>query len=158
MSENVILTIRPSQVLNLPHFIVWSCIGIVLFAIDGYFYSVPLWLLAVAIISWRWLVVFCTKYELTTERIRFYRGVFNRKVDETELYRVRDYSIRKPFYLLPFGLGTLRVDTQDIRQATFLISGIKNTEHVLSLLRRQVEHVRKIKDVRDIDIGSYGIS
>lgn len=153
MTEQTITVIRPSQVLNLPHYFVWMVIGVLLFAMNESLYGVPLCVVPVIIIVWRYMVVRSIRYELTTERLRFYRGVLNRKLDETELYRVRDYSIRRPFYLLIFRLATLRVDTQDKRQPTISMTGIRHAESVLSTLREQVEANRARKNVRDIDIG-----
>ncbi|MEQ0217799.1 PH domain-containing protein [Klebsiella sp. CN_Kp114] len=154
MTEQTIAVIRPSQVLNLPHYLIWMVIGLLLFVTNDSMYGIPFYLGPVVIIIWRYLVVHCIRYEITTERIRFYRGVLNRKMDETELYRVRDYSIRRPFYLLIFRLAILHVDTQDVRQRTINMVGIRNAENVLSALRKQVEASRARKGVRDIDIGS----
>ncbi|HCL5581103.1 TPA: PH domain-containing protein [Citrobacter freundii] len=154
MTEQTIAVIRPSQVLNLPHYLIWMVIGLLLFVTNDTMYGIPFYLGPVVIIIWRYLVVHCIRYEITTERIRFYRGVLNRKMDETELYRVRDYSIRRPFYLLIFRLAILHVDTQDVRQRTINMVGIRNAENVLSALREQVESSRARKGVRDIDIGS----
>lgn len=154
MTEQTIAVIRPSQVLNLPHYLIWMVIGLLLFVTNDSMYGIPFFLGPVVIIIWRYLVVHCIRYEITTERIRFYRGVLNRKMDETELYRVRDYSIRRPFYLLIFRLAILHVDTQDVRQRTINMVGIRNAENVLSALRKQVEASRARKGVRDIDIGS----
>ncbi|ENO7355071.1 PH domain-containing protein [Klebsiella pneumoniae] len=154
MTEKTITVIRPSQVLNLPHYFIWMVIGLLLFVTNDSMYGIPFYLGPVVIIIWRYLVVHCIRYEITTERIRFYRGVLNRKMDETELYRVRDYSIRRPLYLLIFRLAILHVDTQDIRQRTINMVGIRNAENVLSVLREQVEASRTRKGVRDIDIGS----
>ncbi|WP_413621503.1 PH domain-containing protein [Klebsiella quasipneumoniae] len=100
MTEKTIAVIRPSQVLNLPHYFIWMVIGLLLFVTNDSMYGIPFYLGPVVIIIWRYLVVHCIRYEITTERIRFYRGVLNRKMDETELYRVRDYSIRRPLYRL----------------------------------------------------------
>lgn len=153
MPESTLLVVRPSQILNLPHFAVWLVIGFILLAVNESVYGVPLYTIPAIIIVWRYLVVHSIRYEITTERLRYFRGVLNRKTDETELYRVRDYSIRRPFHLLVFGLATLRVDTQDVRQSTINITAIREAEAVLNTLRTQVEASRARKNVRDIDIG-----
>ena len=155
MTEQTIMVIKPSQVMNLPHYLVWGVIGIFLFAINGSLYGIPFYLLPVVLIIWRYLVVYCIRYEITSERVRFYRGVLNRKMDESELYRIRDYSIRRPLYLLMFGLAALHIDTTDVRHRTIDMFGIRNAELVLNALRAQVEASRAHKGVRDIDIGAY---
>ena len=46
--------------------------------------------LPVSHIVWRYLVVRTQVFELTSERLRLTRGVINQKIDEIELYRVKD--------------------------------------------------------------------
>lgn len=74
MTEKTIAVIRPSQVLNLPHYFIWMVIGLLLFVTNDSMYGIPFYLGPVVIIIWRYLVVHCIRYEITTERIRFYRG------------------------------------------------------------------------------------
>ncbi|MFZ9967690.1 MAG: PH domain-containing protein, partial [Steroidobacteraceae bacterium] len=69
----------PSQVLNLGTFILMGLF---------FWLVIPLF-----IILWKWLVIKTTKYEITTERVRTRRGVFNKETEELELYRVRDYRL-----------------------------------------------------------------
>ncbi|ELY4881552.1 PH domain-containing protein (plasmid) [Providencia huaxiensis] len=154
-SEKTMMVIRPSQVLNFPHFFVWIVIGLFLFVTNDELYGIPVYIVPIFLIGWRYLVIHSIRYEITTERIRFHRGVLNRKMDETELYRVRDYSIRRPFHLLIFHLATLHIDTKDVRHSTIDMIGIRNAEQVLTMLRKQVEASRTRKGVRDIDIGGY---
>ena len=63
--------------------------------------------------GWRYLVVKCRVYELTSQRLRLYEGVINRKIDEIELYRVKDTNIEQPFWFRMFGLGVLNLKTSD---------------------------------------------
>ena len=52
-----------------------------------------------------------TKYELSIERLKIKKGILSQNIEETELYRVKDYSIFKPFFLRIFGLGHLVLTT-----------------------------------------------
>ena len=54
-----------------------------------------------------------TKYELNSERLKIKKGILSQNIEETELYRVKDYSIFKPFFLRLFGLGHLVLTTSD---------------------------------------------
>ena len=84
-NEEIVWSGSPSQVLNLPTFIVCT-----LFC----------WLVVPIFIAiWKWLVLRNIRYELTTERLKVSQGVFNKLLDEVELYRVRDYRLEKPFWL-----------------------------------------------------------
>ena len=79
--------------------------------------------LIIPVILWlvRWWVTKCTTYELTSQRLRIRSGVLNRRVDELELYRVKDYAMEQPLLLRMVGLGNLTLadsDTRAIRLST----------------------------------------
>jgi uncharacterized membrane protein YdbT with pleckstrin-like domain len=69
--------------------------------------------LIIPVILWmvRWWVTKCTTYELTSQRLRIRSGVLNRRVDELELYRVKDYAMEQPLMLRLVGLGNLTMIT-----------------------------------------------
>ena len=127
----------PSQVINLPTFVV--CV-LLFFLVIPVFYAL-----------WRWLVVKMTKYELTTERLRTRYGVLNRKTDELELYRVRDYKFDQPFYLRIFSLGNIIMDTSDRSHPRVTIRAIPNGEQLREQIRTHVEACRVAKRVREVD-------
>lgn len=127
----------PSQVINLPTFVI--CV-LLFFLVIPVFYAL-----------WRWLVVKMTKYELTTERLRTRYGVLNRKTDELELYRVRDYKFDQPFYLRIFSLGNVALTTSDKSHPLVVIRAIQNGEQLREQIRTHVEACRVAKRVREVD-------
>jgi len=129
---------NPSQVINLGSYIL---LGLFFWLV------IPLF-----IILWKWLVVKNTKYELTTERLRMRHGVLNKKLDELELYRVRDYKLDQPFFLRLFSLGNVVLQTSDKTHPTVLIEAVPNAEELREQLRTHVEACRTSKGVREVDI------
>ena len=127
----------PSQVINLPTFIV--CV-LLFFLVIPVFYAL-----------WQWLVVKMTKYELTTERLRTRYGVLNKKTDELELYRVRDYKFDQPFFLRLFSLGNIILQTSDRSHPTVVIRAIPDGEQLREQIRTHVEACRVAKRVREVD-------
>lgn len=127
----------PSQVINLPTFVV--CV-LLFFLVVPVFYAL-----------WRWLVVKFTKYELTTERLRTRYGVLNRKTDELELYRVRDFKLDEPFFLRLFSLGNIILQTSDRSHPTVVIRAIPHGERLREMIRTHVEACRVAKRVREVD-------
>lgn len=97
---------------------------------------------------WRWLVTRNQTYELTTERLRMRSGVFNKKLDELELYRVRDSKVEQPFWQRLFGLGTITIVSGDATTPTLVIPAIKDAEQVREHLRNSVEAQRGRHHVR----------
>ena len=100
---------------------------------------------------WQWLVVKMTKYELTTERLRTRYGVLNKKTDELELYRVRDYKFDQPFFLRLFSLGNIILQTSDRSHPTVVIRAIPDGEQLREQIRTHVEACRVAKRVREVD-------
>jgi uncharacterized membrane protein YdbT with pleckstrin-like domain len=128
----------PSQIINLGPFIGWGLL---------------VWLvIPVFIILWRWLETRNLRYELTTERLRIRSGVFNRKLDELELYRVRDYRFEQPLFLRLFGLGNVLLTTVDKSNPSVTLRAIRDGEALREQIRNAVEACRVAKRVRELDV------
>ena len=123
---------RPSQILNIMSFIIWS------------------WTLFVPIIIY--LKTRFTVYEVTDQRIKLKTGILNQEIDECELYRVRDYKIVKPFFQRIFGLGKIQLVTSDRSNSSINLNGIKNPENLYDLIRDNVEKIRRKTGTREIDV------
>ena len=123
---------RPSQILNIVSFILWS------------------WTLLIPIIIY--LKTRFTVYEVTDQRIKLKTGILNQEIDECELYRVRDYKIVKPFFQRIFGLGRIELVTSDRSNSNINLNGIKDPENLYNLIRDNVEKIRRKTGTREIDV------
>ena len=92
-----------------------------------------------------------TIYELSTERFIEKTGVLSQKIQEIELYRVRDYTIHKPFIMRLFGLGNLTLVTSDKSSPRIHLKAISNVENVRDMFRKQVEESRKKTGTKEVD-------
>lgn len=113
----------------------------------------------VALLMWaiRWWVTKCTAYELTTQRLKISSGILNRKLEELELFRVKDYAMVQPLALRILGLGNLTMVTSDVSTPTVAIKAIPRVEEVREMLRTAVQNERDRKRVRELDVdGSEG--
>jgi uncharacterized membrane protein YdbT with pleckstrin-like domain len=137
-NEEVVWAGSPSQVVNLPVFVVCGLLC---------------WLVVPIFVAlWKWLVVKNIRYELTTERLKLRHGVLNRSLDELELYRVRDYRLEQPLFLRIFSLGNIIVRTTDTTHPLIVLRAVHNGENVLEAVRRNVEECRARKNVRALDL------
>lgn len=48
------------------------------------------------------LLVKSIKYEISSERIKITTGIFSKQTHALELYRVKDYSLKEPFFTVCF--------------------------------------------------------
>ena len=123
---------RPSQILNIVSFILWS------------------WTLLIPIIIY--LKTRFTVYELTDQRIKLKTGILNQEIDECELYRVRDYKVVKPIFQRIFGLGRIELVTSDRSNSNINLNGIKDPENLYNLIRDNVEKIRRKTGTRELDV------
>lgn len=158
--ESAVWKGRPSQVVNLPTFAACILIGgacIVVGANLSWYIALGA-VAALLLAIWKWLVVHCKVYEVTSERLRMYEGVLNQDIDEIELYRVKDSRILRPFWLRLFGLGNVHLETSDRTHPEAIIYAVKDAVDVRELLRKRVEALRDKKRVREIDFDETGDS
>lgn len=155
--EQVIWKGRPSQILNFWIFVV--CALLIAAIVAGAVLSALLPLAALAVIPlgwavWKFLQVRCRIYELTSQRLRLYEGVFNQEIDEIELYRVKDTTILRPFILRLFNLGNISLKTSDRTHPQIDMEAIPDGVTVREHIRHHVETVRDQKRVREVDFDS----
>jgi len=147
----------PSQIINLPIFILCALIagglvgaailfrgqaGTGAYAIGGAA-AIPLFFG-----FWKWLRTRTTRYHLTTERLHLTQGIFSRKTEDLELYRVKDYHINEPFTMRLFGLADIILNTMDDQNATIYLRAIPDGKGLRDQIRKHVELCRDRKRVR----------
>ena len=101
----------------------------------------------------RWVQRRNNLMEITTERLRITSGVLSKKVEELELYRVRDTTFLQPFILRLFRVGNLKLNTDDATTPTILLGGIPADQSLRDKLRKAVEACRDRKRTRVSELG-----
>jgi uncharacterized membrane protein YdbT with pleckstrin-like domain len=95
-----------------------------------------------------WLMVKMRVYEVTSERIRVTQGVFTRRTDELELYRVKDTTLIEPLSLRLLSLGHIEVVSHDVSIPVLRLEAIKGAKALREELRKSIETCRDRKRVR----------
>ncbi len=103
------------------------------------------------IFAYKFWFIISSSYSITDDNIVYVRGVFSKKTDFLELYRIKDYTIDKPFILRLLGVSKLILITSDKTDPQFLIEGVKVKEDFIDNLRYKVEEQRKRKNVYEVD-------
>jgi uncharacterized membrane protein YdbT with pleckstrin-like domain len=91
-------------------------------------------------------------YELTTERLKTTEGVFSKKTDTLELYRVKDLETHQPFLYRLVGIENVQMNTTDVSSPFVLIEAIPCAAALDDKVRNHVEAIRAQKGVREIDV------
>ncbi len=92
---------------------------------------------------------------LTTERLRIESGILSRKVEEIELYRVKDTELAKAVWQRMLGLGTVHLVTSDPTMPRITLESIKDAGAVRESIRQQVERIRRLRGVRELDVADH---
>jgi membrane protein YdbS with pleckstrin-like domain/DNA-directed RNA polymerase subunit RPC12/RpoP len=96
-------------------------------------------------------------YRLSTQRLFVYRGLVSRRVEELELFRVRDIDVRQNFWQRVMGYGRMTVYSTDSTTPKFEIAGLPRPLEVKDAIRTQFrtarirERVRPTEFISDFD-------
>ena len=102
---------------------------------------------------WRWIQRRSFRIEITSQRVRMTQGIFTKRTDELELYRVRDMAFVQPFILGLFGRGDLQLSTNDVTTPTVVLPCIPSEQSLRDQLRQSVESCRDRKRTRVSELG-----
>lgn len=150
--SDIVWRASPSQLINLPSFI-FCPLGILAGLAAATFN--PWFLIAAGLpalhLLYRVMLVHSEHYELSTERLRIYNGIFSQEINELELYRVKDYVATRSLLYRCFNLSDLTLATSDRTHPVIVLQAIKNEKAVREQLRNFVETLRQLRGVREFD-------
>ena len=161
MAEESLWKGSTSQLVHFWNYLLWLAVaaGII---VAGIFLLNPIIYAALVVpvlgILIRYLLTRSTVYELTTQRLRKTSGILHKKLDELELYRVKDSTLEQPLLLRMFGLGNINVLSSDATMPMVQINAVPGAYDMREKLRVAVEAERDRKRVREVDYASDGSS
>ncbi len=79
-----------------------------------------------------------TRYELTNQRLRIIRGLLGRNIEEIELVRVRDTSVKQNLTERALNIGDITVVSNDPRQPELVLHNVKDPMEVREMIRKAV--------------------
>ena len=107
--------------------------------------SLPTMAIIYRIIYWRRV-----RYEISSNQIKFSRGVLNRQGDFLEMYRIKNFDQKQSLIMRIFSIMHLRLMTSDISHPILELKGIP-VSNVADVIRQLVEKSRKLNRVYAID-------
>ena len=141
-AETVVWEGSPSQWVNFPLYFVCTLLCVLI---------VPIF-----VALWRWIETRCNVYRVTSERIVIRSGVFSKRTDELELYRVKDTTLVEPFWLRLVSRGNVVLTTSDRTTPELTLRAVPNASELREQLRAHIERMRAQKGLREVDVGEAG--
>lgn len=90
------------------------------------------------------------RYLIGNEQLVMEYGIFQRKVDYLELYRIIDFNEQQSLMQQLLGLKTIRVFSGDRSTPKLDIIGVKAKEEYVSLIRERVIYNRKVNGIYEV--------
>jgi hypothetical protein len=82
------------------------------------------------------LQVRMTHYEVSAERIEFGRGIFDRKVDNLDMFRIADIKLRRSFLDCIVGVGSVILETTDKSHPEFVFEKVADARVLYDVIKK----------------------
>ena len=76
------------------------------------------------------------RYELTSQRLRIYRGVFARNLEEIDLVRIRDTKVKQHLGERMAGVGDVTIISTDKSNPEIILNNVKDPVEVRETIRK----------------------
>jgi len=75
-------------------------------------------------------------YEVSLDRIEFTRGIFSRKIDNLDVYRIVDIKLHRSLLDCITGVGSVTLATRDESDPTFEFEKVKNPKQLYDVIKK----------------------
>ncbi|MFC5530216.1 PH domain-containing protein [Cohnella yongneupensis] len=83
-----------------------------------------------------------TRYQLTDRRLIVERGLFTKRREEIQLYRIRDISLKRNLLERMMNFGDITILSTDTSSPTYTLKNIRNSVKISDLLSQAAENSR----------------
>ena len=103
-----------------------------------YRFSAGLFIAAITVfvLAMKVLTLKSTYYEVTADRIEYGRGVFSKKVDNLDMFRVVDLKMRRSAADLIFGIGDVELATSDKSNPQFVFENVRKPRQLYEIIKK----------------------
>jgi uncharacterized membrane protein YdbT with pleckstrin-like domain len=99
-----------------------------------------------------WVKARSAFYKVTTHRVLLEAGMFSKRLEQVDSYRIKDYVVERPFGQRLLGTGNLVLHTMDQTTPTIALRGVRTDVVALyEKLRAAAEAQRQRRGVRLLD-------
>jgi uncharacterized membrane protein YdbT with pleckstrin-like domain len=107
-------------------------------------------LFAMTAALYRYIFVRKLTYCITSEYLCISKGIFFKRIDQVELYRVKDYIITQPPMIQLFGLINVTLKSTNPENPVIAIMGIQRSD-LIDELRKRVQQARRNNLIYEIN-------
>jgi membrane protein YdbS with pleckstrin-like domain len=93
-------------------------------------------LVVVMVLFYKALKLRMMHYEVSADRIEYGEGIFDRKVDNLDMFRVVDIKLRRNFLDCIAGVGTVTLTTSDKSHPEFTFEKVRNCRELYDVIKK----------------------
>ena len=164
VSQQNAIIVRPSKVYSALKGAKWGVLGLLFFVGAIYLHNIHFFnleyptaiagCLYIIFSLYKYAQLQCTLFEITEEQIKSKTGVFSKRTDFLEMYRIKDYIINEPLLFRLFGLMNFTILSVDknTQNKEITMKGIVRSD-LPDVVRALVQKARLRNGVIEIDNG-----
>jgi membrane protein YdbS with pleckstrin-like domain len=114
-------------------------------------FALALGLGAVFALFWKVLALKSIRYEVTPDRIEWSRGIFDRRVDNIDMFRIVDLKLRRSALDCLFGVGTVIVTSSDESDPQFEFNHVHHCRRLYDILKEAGLNADKKRNVIHVE-------
>jgi uncharacterized membrane protein YdbT with pleckstrin-like domain len=99
---------------------------------------------------YKYFLVLSASYYLTGQQLIIEKGVFTRKVNYLELYRIKDILVNQPLWMKALGLMNITLLSFDTAESLLILKGIRISS-LPQTIRNHVQECRRRNKVLTVD-------
>lgn len=146
------LLIRPAAIFAFIRIAGYLLIAIAALLLAWRYWPGLTWLsmITILIAAYRYCYIRNIKYLITTEYLQICQGMFFKRVDTVELFRIKDYVLIQPIWLQVFRLMDLNLKTTDPENRDLWLRGIPLSD-LVETLRERVLATRRNNGIYELN-------
>lgn len=152
MKEAPELILRPAAMYAFLQVFPVLAIAILFLVIAWWIFSGLIWLslATISVACYHFMYIRNTRYFITPQVIRIRTGLFSKRLDNLEMYRIKDYVITQPLILQLFRLMNLTLKTTDPENKTIRLTGIPVSD-IVDTIRGHVQEARQHNRIFEVN-------
>ena len=108
-------------------------------------------IIAFLTVAYRIAVLKTISYEVSPDRIEWSRGIFSRKIDNLDMFRIVDLQLHRSILDCVFGIGTVKLFTKDQTDPEFRFHKIPQPKKLFNILKKTSLEADRKQGVIHID-------
>jgi len=98
--------------------------------------GLALGLIVAMVLFYKALKLRMTHYEVSADRIEYSEGIFDRRADNLDMFRVVDIKLRRSFLDCLVGVGTVMLTTTDKSHPEFVFEKVRGSRELYDVIKK----------------------